>query len=177
MKKIRNLLCVLMCGTIYFMLAVGSTLDSGNVSTSTDSNGTVSEVSEIPKYGINDDIYITNDYGKYRVKITNISETEERNSFSDTKADRVIVIEYEYENLTDEDDLYVSSLNFNAYDKENNKLEAYPANTKYGGTVSKGRKTSASVAYALNNRSNYIEMEYYDNMFYGKPNCKIILEW
>ncbi len=41
------------------------------------------------------------------------------------------------------------------YDKENNKLETYPADTKYASSVGTGRKTTASEAYALN--SNYIE--------------------
>ena len=36
------------------------------------------------------------------------------------------------------------------YDKENNKLETYPADTKYASSVGTGRKTTASEAYALN---------------------------
>ena len=41
------------------------------------------------------------------------------------------------------------------YDKENNKLETYPADTKYASSVGTGRKTTASEKYTLN--SNYIE--------------------
>ena len=88
-----------------------------------------------------------------------------------------IGIEYEYENISKEDDLSVSEFNFKLYDKENNQLETYPITTKYGTSISKGRKTTASVAYALNSDSNYIELEYYDNMFNDKANCKIVFEW
>ena len=68
-------------------------------------------------------------------------------------------------------------MNFNMYDKENNKLETYPADTKYASSVGTGRKTTASEAYALNSNSNYLELDFYDNMFNGKANCRVILEW
>ena len=73
--------------------------------------------------------------------------------------------------------MYISELEFKLYDKENNQLETYPVSTKYPSTISKGRKTTASVAYALNSDSNYIELEYYDNMFNSKANCKVVFEW
>ena len=124
------------------------------------------------------DIYITNNAGKYRVKFTNIEETTYRNQFHDGQADRVVILTWEYENLSIEDDLLVSDmLNFKLYDKDNNKLDTYPASVQYGGNVGKGRKTVSSEAFALNSQDNYIELEYYDNPFNSKPDCKIIIEW
>ena len=174
MRKIKSLFVLLVCGVMYFMLAVGS---GTNVSTSTDSNGTTSQSAKIATYKMNEDIYITTSSGKYRVKFTGIKETKDRNQFSDTKADRVVIIEYEYENMTKDQDLYVSSLDFKAYDKQNNALETYPASVKYPSNVGKGRKATASVAYALNSTDNYIELEYYDNMFNDNADCKVIFEW
>ena len=175
MSKKKYLLCMLLCGVAFLTFAVGS---GSNSSSSGDSGGTSGEKAELKTYKVGEDFYITNNSGKYRVKFNSIKETDERNQFSDTKADRVVIIEWEYENLTMEEDLLVSdTLNFKLYDKDNNKLETYPASTKYGGNVGKGRKTVSSEAYALNNENNYIELEYYDNFLNSKPDCKVIFEW
>lgn len=175
MKKIRSIFLLLLCGGLFLTFAIGS---SSGASSSSDYDGTKSETHDLKTYKINEDIYITNNSGKYRVKFTGIQETSDRNQFSDTIANKVVIIEYEYENMTLEDDLFISdSTNFKAYDKENNQLESYPVDIKYASNVSKGRKTTASVAYALNSDSNYIELEFYDNVWNSKPDCKLVLEW
>ena len=175
MKKVRGFLLLLLCGAFFFVCALGS---GTNATSSGDSEGTESETHDLKTYKVGEDIYVTNDYGKCRIKITNVEETSRRNEFSDVEAKKVVLISYEYENMTREDDLSISDWNFKLYDKDNNKLETYPdANQKYGGAVSKGRKTTAIDAYALNNDNNYIELEFYDNMFNSKPNFKVTLEW
>ena len=178
MGKTKNLLLLLLCGSFFMMCALGSGTDPD---VSNDSNGTEAKTNDqLKTYKLNEDIYITNNSGKYRVKFTSIKETKERNDFTDTKADRVVILEWEYENLTIEEDLLISDmLNFKLYDKDNNKLESYPVvnGTKYGGNVGKGRKTVSSEAYALNSAENYIELEFYDNVWNSKPDCKVIVEW
>ncbi len=176
MKKLYSMLLLILCGGLFFTFALGS---GSGASTSSSSDGTSSSTNqELKTYKLNEDIYITNSLGKYRVKFTSVTETSDRNQFSDKRADRVVVIEWEYENLTIEDDLLVSEmLNFKLYDKDNNKLETYPVSSKYGGNVGKGRKAVSSEAFALNNSNNYIELEYYDNTWNSKPDCKVILEW
>ena len=176
MKKVVSIVLLLICGGIFLTAAIGS---SSNASTSSDSGGTQSTTSELTTYKINEDIYITNNTGKYRVKFISVTETSDRNQFSDKRADRVVIIEWEYENISCAEDLYISDmLNFKLYDKDNNKLETYPAgSTKYGGSVGQGRKAVSSEAFALNNSNNYIELEFYDNTWNSKPDCKVILEW
>lgn len=176
MKKIYSILLLILCGGLFFTFALGS---SSNASTSNNSEGTSGTTNqELKTYRLNEDIYITNNSGKYRIKFTSVTETSDRNQFSDTRADRVVIIEWEYENLNIEEDLLVSEmLNFKLYDKDNNKLETYPISTKYGGLVGKGRKAVSSEGFALNNSDNYIELEYYDNTWNSKPDCKVILEW
>ena len=161
-RKITSSLLLILVGIMFMVFAVGS--GSG---ASTDSS----------TYKLNDDINVKTSSGEYKLKFTKIYETSERNQFSEKQANRVIIIEYEYENVSKENDLYVSDLEFKVYDKENNQLETYPVTTKSGGSVSKGRKATGSVAYALNSNSNYVELEYYDNMFNSKPDCKVVLEW
>ena len=114
---------------------------------------------------------------KFRLKILSIKETTERNQFSDKQADRVVIIEYEYENKSREDDVFISDIDFQAYDKANFALETYPISVKHPSKISTGRKTTASMAFALNNDENYIELEFYDNIFSSKADVKFILEW
>ena len=174
-SRIKNLLLLLLCGVVYFTFAVGSGTDV--TTTSKDSNAQ-SKTSEIAKYKLNEDIYITNSTGKYRLKFTDVTETNYRNEYYDQTANRVAIISYEYENLTLPDNLYISSLDFRLYDQENNFLETYPAvDTKSPSSIGTGRKTTASEAFALNNDNNYIELDYYDNMFNSKADCRVILEW
>ncbi len=175
MKKLKNLFLLLLCSIMFLVFAVGSS--SSNVTTSSNGSGLPSSTKDLATYKLNDDIYVKNQSGEYRVKFTKIYETSNRNQYSDKQANRVIVIEYEYENISQEEDLYVSELDFKLYDKENNQLETYPVDTKYSSYISKGRKATASVAYALNSDSNYIELEFYDNMFSSSANCKVIFEW
>lgn len=174
-SKIKSLLILLLCGVVYFTFVVGSGSD---VTTTSSDTGTQSKTSEVAKYKLNEDIYITNNTGKYRLKFTGVTETSDRNQFSDKVANRVVIISYEYENLTLPDDLFISSTDFKLYDKENNSMETYPAgDVKYASAVGTGRKTTASEAFALNSDSNYIELDYYDNMFNSKADCRVILEW
>ena len=88
---------------------------SSNATTSSSSYGT-SSGNQKTEYGMNQDIYIKNSSGEYRLKITGIRETADRNEFSDTVANRVIIISYEYENISQEDDLYISDYDFKVYE-------------------------------------------------------------
>ena len=92
-----------------------------------------------------------------------------RNQFSEKEAEKVVVIEYTYENIADEENLYVFDSNFKVYDASGNVLETYPAGAeKYPQAISKGKKCTANMSFALNNESNNLELEFYDNMFDGK---------
>lgn len=171
-KSLMFIICLVMIFTL-----VGC--DSG-AKTSTSSSGTSenSSTNNTKKsYELNEDVYITNSSGEYRLRITGVTETNDRNQYSDKVANRVIVVSYEYENISLEDDLLVDDWDFKVYDKDNNVMETYPVDTKYGSSVGRGRKATATMAYALNNDSNYIEIEYYDNMWNSKSDCVFKLEW
>jgi len=164
------------------VLALFLLLISGCGTNAVTSNYSTSEskTREQQTYHINEDIYVKKNSGEeYRLKINSINETYERNEFSDTRADRVVVIDYEYENISLSDDLFISSWDFQAYDQDNNALETYEViDYKYPDNISMGRKTTAQLVFALNNTNNYIELEYYDNVFWDSQSvCKIVLEW
>lgn len=161
---------------------VGETESSDSESASSDVEGEnndseIEETSEEETYKVGDVIQISTYNGSYSFTITGISETSERNEFSDIQADRVVVIDYEYENNDVPEELYISDMNFKAYDADNNALETYPADIKYADSISAGRKTTGQMAFALNNPTNRIELEYFDNMFSSTKDCLIVAEW
>lgn len=145
------------------------------------SNNTVVEnkgsKKEPKKYGLNEPVIITTSAGSYRLTFTGVTETSERNRYSDTQANRVILISYEYENIDSEENVYIFDSHFKIYDNENNSLETYPVSDKAGESVSIGRKTNATMAYALNSNTNHIEIEHYSNMFNSKYDCIFEIEW
>ncbi|EOU1757243.1 TPA: DUF4352 domain-containing protein [Clostridium perfringens] len=120
---------------------------------------------------IGETAYINDENGVKSMAITidNVKLTDERNQFSEKEAEKVVVIEYTYENIADEENLYVFDSNFKVYDASGNVLETYPAGAeKYPQSISKGKKCTANMSFALNNESNNLELEFYDNMFNGK---------
>ena len=135
-------------------------------------------------YHIGDVIDVKTDNGEYKLCITKVTETDERNEFSDTQADRVVIIDYEFENVDynvefgdyKNNQLSISDFDFNMYDADGNVLKTYPASTDYAQAVSPGHKSSGQMAYALNNSTNYIEAEYSDNIFMSSD-FTIELEW
>ena len=173
MKK--NSMIIICFVMMFTLVGCDSGAETSNNPSGTSENSSTENTKK--SYGLNEDVYITNSSGEYKFKITGISETSDRNEFSDKVVNRVIIISYEYENISLEDDLSIDDWNFKIYDKDNNVMETYPVDTKYGDSIGQGRKATATVAYALNNDSNYIEVEYYDNMFNSKSDCVFKLEW
>ena len=135
------------------------------------------EAKEVKKFGINETVLIETSEGSYKLTITGITETKDRNMFSDVDPAKVVIISYDYENIDYADSVNISDFNFKVYDKGNNSLESYPADTKYSDSISPGRKASASVAYGLDNAENYIEIEFFDNMFSSKSDAIFALMW
>lgn len=126
--------------------------------------------------------YGSNNEPLYAITFTKVTETDYRNDSK--QADKVVIIEYEYENISQEDGLRISpELNFKLYDKDKNNLETYAVDYisigesfQLPSNINIGEKATVKQAYALNNSNNYIELKYYDNLFM-EPIATIILEW
>lgn len=104
-----------------------------------------------------------------KLTINKVTTSKERNQFSETKADRVVVINYTYENKTDEP-LELFDSYFTAYDGDGNVLESYNViDHKFTQSVSKGKKCTAEMLFALNSKNNKITLELNDSMIAGKP--------
>lgn len=142
------------------------------------------KLKEKQHYSIGDTVTVQTDNGEYSFKINGVSETSDRNSYADTDPDRVILIDYEYENLSYaveydnyyNDKLYLSSGDFEFYDADGHSMDEYPISYEYPHSITPGHKTSGQMALGLDNDTNYIEMEL-DDYGYKGPGIVIDLDW
>lgn len=167
----------IICFVISFALSPADTTTEKTGNSEVTSKEKTNNESPDEIYKAGDTIKVNTSNGSYSLTVSGVSETKERNEFSDIKADRVIIIDYSYENIDVPEELYIFESNFKAYDADNNALESYPANIKSSDSIGAGRKTSGQMAFALNNDTNKIELEYFDNMFNDTKDCLIVLEW
>lgn len=135
-------------------------------------------------YSVGDTVTVQTENGEYAFRINGISETAERNQYAGSNPDRVVLIDYEYENISYaveydnyyNDKLYMGSYNFEFYDADGHSMNEYPISYEYPHSITPGHKTSGQMALGLNNDTNYIEMEL-DDYDYKGPGIVIDLDW
>lgn len=106
-----------------------------------------------------------NDKPIYEFTINKVEMTKERNQFSDVDAKQVFFIEYSYKNIADEEDLFISGMNFKVLDGEGEILDTYPVSRKHSKSIPIGAKCTADEAYATTKTTDKIKIMFYDNMF------------
>lgn len=107
---------------------------------------------------------------KYSVTILGVTETDERNEYSDKVVSQVLIIDYMYENIAStNDDVYISEYNFKFIDEQGNMCDSYPAGEEYGPQYTPiGAKTYSKMTIGTVEQSNKIKLLYYDNIFDSK---------
>lgn len=138
----------------------------------TNKNATKDDPKESKEFKVGETAYLTDANGVKVMSLTidGAKLIEERNSYSDKQADKVVEIDYTYENIGSEENLNIFSSHFKIYDASGNVLETYPSGgDKHSQAISKGKKCSANMSFALNNESNELEIEFYENMYNSKP--------
>ena len=119
---------------------------------------------------LGDTIYITTPSGDYELTFTNAHYIDERNEYSTTMADKVIMLEYEYKNISYEDEymdgLFVcEGVDYKVYDGDGYLLETYPVTlTFYQDSVSKNRSSKGSEAFAVVGDQTHYEIEVADTI-------------
>ena len=145
-----------------------------NTNANTSSNNT-NTTSQITQMKLNEPYLISNSYGEYSVTFEGIRETLDRNQFSDITPKKVIFVDYSYENISCEEDVYVSEIKFKVLDDSGNVLSTYPVSdsTKNHSSVPIGGKSSGADAFAIMTDTKSITILYYD---YGrKPLGKLVV--
>ena len=128
------------------------------------------KLSVYQQYGLNEEVTISTSYGDYALTITRIQETAERNQFSDKTYPQVFVIDYTYRNISSSDSVYISEMNFNIIDQNGEIGGTYPNSTSRNPEdLTVGVTCRAQMVLGVNNTSNNIKLQYFDNMFNSQP--------
>ncbi len=182
-NKLKTLLALLLVAVISLsVVACDIDTDTTNVPNSDSSQTGNSDTSNSSKknYKLGDTADISATYGNYRLTFTEVVESDKRNEYADTQPERIVIVKYQYENVDCTQDITISYLYFRAYDSEGNLLDTYPSTEiEYPNTISAGGKKTASVAYALNDDTNYIKLQFYnvDYSDMSHAECTFELEW
>ncbi len=135
-------------------------------------------------YSMGDTVPVHTIYGDYEVTFTGVRETDERSEYADTDPDRVILIDYEYKNVSYtmdldtyyNDELYINSSDFNFYDANGRAMDDYYVSVNSPHAVTPGHSTSGTMSLGLDNATDYIEVEISDYGYDG-PGITVDLEW
>ena len=185
-KKNRKVGCL--CGAVIIIAVIAIfavIMGSGDSTIATDDTSAKTAESQQAEedsntYKIGDTVTVHSNRGDYSLKFTGVRETKERNPYADEKPQRVIVLEYEYKNISFDADVVVSYLYFRTYDKDGNALSVYPdTSVKQTTNISQGKTTSASCAYGLNSNDNSVTVDFYDITMQSmnKSECSFTLTW
>lgn len=128
------------------------------------------ETPQVYRFGLNETVPMTTTYGDYEITFTDAYFTDERNQFSDTQADKVLIIVYEYKNVSYvpdyTDSLFIcEGLDYKVYREDGFSLETYPVSLPYyQDTVSVGRSSKGSEAFAVVGDQHHFEIELGSNV-------------
>lgn len=122
-------------------------------------------------YGLNEDVYIKNSQGEYRIKMTDVERKTSK------KNENYVEITFEVENISINDSLAKDEYNFMAYDKKGKSCSSYLILGQNKLKANKGEKYQLKMGFYLNSSDNYIKLDYYDNYLSGIKDLTFILEW
>ena len=128
------------------------------------------ETPQVYRFGLNETVPMTTTYGDYEITFTDAYFTDERNQFSDTQTDKVLIIVYEYKNVSYvpdyTDGLFIcEGLDYKVYGEDGFSLETYPVSLPYyQDTVSVGRSSKGSEAFAVVRDQHHFEIELGSNV-------------
>jgi len=135
---------------------------------------------ELPKYdkvfSLGDEVEVTTSEGVYTITINSVKKLADRNQYSDKNPGAVYLIDYTYENISQDDDLYISEFNFSIIDNSGNLGFSYPASTsKYPQNTIKGAKTTAEMSFGTHVDGDTIILRFSDNMFSDKADIFFLI--
>lgn len=123
---------------------------------------------------INEPLYVVDSDNNqmYSITINSVVTTDQRNDYSETNPEQVVIIKYTYKNIDYKDDysnniLYITTFNFKVLDKDGNEAISYPAKETllYEGSPKKGFESINEEAYAIENKSKELTFIFSDSGF------------
>ncbi len=172
---------IIIFGVFFVALLSGDDSSSGAENTTNNSQvDNVQQNDDEKVYGIGDTVTVNTSRGDYSLKFTGVRETSKRNQYADDNPQRVVILEYEYKNISFDSDVVVSYLYLRTYDNDGNALAVYPdTSIKPTTNISQGKTATASVAYGLNSDDNIVTVDFYNITMESMHNaeCSFKLTW
>ena len=122
-------------------------------------------------YGLNEDVYVKNLQGEYRIKITDVERKVSK------KNENYVEITFEVENISISGSLEKDVYHFMAYDKKGKSCSSYLILGQNNLKANKGEKYQIKMGYYLDSNDNYIKLDYSDNYLSGNKDLTFVLEW
>lgn len=180
MKQIIKLTALLLSSFLMSSSLIACSNNSTNDLNNSQTSNVSTDTQNKKNYKLSEAVMISASYGNYQLTFTDIIESDKRNLYADSQPKRIIIVKYLYENVNCTQDITISHLYFRAYDNNGTLLNIYPSTeVENPNTISAGGKRTASVAYALNNETNYIKLDFYNIDYSDLINsaCTFELEW
>ncbi len=130
-KKKGKVICIISIVLSIFGLIFVFSEDNGTTVTSNNNSSTSQSTNEeeTKTYGLNEEITIKTASEEYTLTITGIQEMKERNEFSEKTPAQVFLIDYTYKNISSDDALYISDIDFKIIDEQGEVGDTYPNDT------------------------------------------------
>ena len=171
-KKKGKVICIISIVLAVFGLIFVFSENNGTTVTSQNTNK-----EETKTYGLNEEIAINVSGNEYVLTITGIQEMKERNQFSEKTPAQVFLIDYTYKNISSEDTIYISDMNFKIIDEQGEIGDAYPNDTERSPqNITAGVTCKSQMVLCVNNESSKVKLQYFDNMFNSKPDATFELD-
>lgn len=150
---------------------------SSETSTNTETDTKSQASSGLTQMKLGETQVVTTSDGDYNVCIEGIRFTDERNQFSEKEAKHVVFLDFNYENVSSTDEVYLFDAHFKVMDDQGNVLDSYPVSddTRSSKKLPIGGKCSATATYAMPASSKTLRVLFYNNM-YGKPLGEVTIE-
>ena len=116
------------------------------------------------RYHLGDTIELTSQTygGDVEVIFTNAYFTDYRNEFEEEQPDKVLVVEYQYKNISfgyEDGFFFCSGLGYDVYGEDGFILSSYPYYTDYSESVSIGRSSKGSDSFNVYGDQHHFEIE------------------
>lgn len=184
-KKKGKAICIIsivlaVFGLIFVFSENSEITVSSNNSNTSNNNTSVSQPDnkeETKTYGLNEEITIKTSDEEYTLTITGIQEMKERNEFSEKSPAQVFLIDYTYKNISSDDTIYISGMDFKIIDEQGEIGDTYPNDTSRSPKpITEGITCKSQMVLCVNNESSKVKLQYFDNSFNSKPDATFELD-
>lgn len=102
----------------------------------------------------------------YSFNINKVTTMNERNQYSDKKPTQVLLIDFSYKNISNSEEVYLSEIYFKVIDSKGKIGYTYPNSpTHYPQRIPVGATCDAQMIFGIDNKSDKITLNFYENMF------------